>query len=80
MVKKKVSQQHYTFFLYFVGSGSMAVAARRRQHSGSGGQLGSRGGSLAEAQLWRQRQRIKKRGSSAAVAATRHQQWQHGVC
>jgi hypothetical protein len=53
MVKKKLVNS-ITFF-DFVGSGSVAVAALRqrwqqRQHSG-GTQLGSRGGSLAEAQF-----------------------------
>jgi hypothetical protein len=56
VVKNKLSQQYYIFFLYFVGSGSMAVAARcwrwRLQQHSSGSQLGGGGGSLAEAQFW----------------------------
>ncbi len=84
MVKNKLSQQHYIFFLYFVGVGSTAVAVRwqrqRRQRS-SGSYLGGRGGSLAEAQFRRQGQRVEKRGGSAAAAAVPRSQWrQRGVC
>ncbi len=85
VVKKMVSQQYYIFFLYFVCSGSVAVAARQmrrqRQQHGGGGQLGGGGSSLAEAQLWRQRQRVGKHGGSvAATAATWRWRRQHGVC
>ena len=61
-------------------NGSTAVAARRQQHGGGGGQLCGGGGSLGEAQLWRQWQRVEKRGSSVAAAAETWQWWQqHGV-
>jgi hypothetical protein len=74
-----------------IGSGSMAgtatVAAWRRQQRwqrrqqqwqrGGGGQLGGRGGSLADARLWRWRQCFGKCGGSVAAAATVQQrQWQ----
>jgi hypothetical protein len=70
---QKKGESTVLHFFYFLGSGSAAVAARRqrwrqRQHGG-GSQLGSRGGSLAEAQFQRQQQRVWKCGSSVVLAA-----------
>ncbi len=54
MVKKRLVNS-ITFFIYFVGSGSAALAAWRQRwqqgQQGSGGQLCSGGSSLAEAQF-----------------------------
>ncbi len=85
VVKNGVSQQYYIFFLHFVGSGSAAVAAQRQRwrqrQCNDSSQLGSRGGSLAEVQFWRQRQRqhIGKHGSSVAAAQRRQRQCGVGV-
>ena len=56
------------------GNGSAAAAAAwARQHSGDGGgQLGGRGGSLAEAQIWQQWQRVGKRGDQQLDPATQN--------
>ncbi len=53
---------------------AVAAAARRQQRGGGGGgggQLGGEGDNLAEARLWRQPQRVGKRGGWAAAAIAR---------